>query len=127
MRWLNVLRDEVLKNTLNIKDLHEIELAPKGFSVRCKVSFEEILDLNSYIEVGIFLEDKLDKLSELLTRLTGLIGSRSRIEAYNFFTETLQKKWPMTEDGVPAYLEGFIVIFHNGEGRRYIVGGETND
>lgn len=100
----------------------KIDSIEKGFVVKCKVGFEDITDLRAYVEVGLFPEDKPEVLSQFLTRLSGLVGKSARVEAYVFFKEKFNKEWPVRSDGIPAYIETYMIVFHDGEGGQYVVG-----
>ncbi len=98
----------------------EVELIPKGYTIRCNAQLDEYPEMDFPIELGVFTGEQKDIMFDVLTKLTVSCGPQNRVEA-NRVAKELGTKWPINRDGVPAWLDGFAIIFHNGEGNKYIM------
>lgn len=97
---------------------HEVELIPKGYTVRCIVVLDEYPNMTTPVELGVFTEDMKTMMMEVMEKLTESIGPQFRSDAYAA-AKQLDASWPVNSNGVPAWLKGYALIFHNGEGRKY--------
>jgi hypothetical protein len=101
----------------------EVELVPRGYLIRCISRLDEYPDLTIPVDFGVFTEDMVESMLDILSQLTDSVGKMNRSETYAI-AKRYGAKWPVNTNGVPAWLEGYTILGSNGEGNKYIMKAE---
>ena len=92
---------------------------PEGYIIKCQIDILS-MDLSfAPLELGVFPADDVEVVTKVIETLANMTGETNRMEVRNFVCQFA--KWPEDSKGIPAWLENFAIIYHDGEGGEFIM------
>lgn len=97
----------------------ELPVSPEGFIIKCQIGIGS-MDLSfAPLELGVFPADNVEVVTKVIETLAHMTGEENRMDVRNFVVQF--GKWPQDSKGIPAWLENFAVIYHDGKGGSFIM------